>query len=310
MSENSKAIINLCSHFINDEEIQPLENSEWSKLAQKMIENNIEPYELMKLNTEIISKLELDNDYVNRIKKLVARSANITFQLNKYEKMGIKIITRADKDYPSKIKKQLKNLSPPIIYYCGDLNLLNKELVGFVGSRKIDASDKIIVEKLVKKATSKGYGIVSGGAKGIDEISSKIALENDGYVVEFLSDSMIKKIKDINIKKHVRNKKLLLCSVSSPEVGFNVGLAMMRNKYIYLSSNGTIVIKSDYKKGGTWSGAVENLKKNYSQIYCIENENIGNKELIKIGAIPINDDWNFELKEKLIKKENNQLSLF
>lgn len=309
MNENSKAIIILCSHMCINEEIKPFEPNEWSKLALKMMDNNIEPFQLLDLNEDIIEKLNLDKDMVNRINKLVTRSASIIFELNKYESMGIKVVTRADSLYPSIIKKKLKNNCPPIIYYCGNIELLNNELVGFVGSRNIDEKDQEIVENLVKKVVNKGHGIVSGGAKGVDETSTKTALENNGFAVEFIADSLIKKIKNKENITNIRNSKLLICSVTNPDAGFNVGTAMMRNKYIYTCSKGTIVVKSDFKKGGTWAGATENIKKGYSPIYCIKKEYIGNQELIKLGAIGIDSTWDVEF-NNIINEEKKQLSLF
>ena len=84
----------------------------------------------------------------------------------------------------------------------------------------------------------------------------------------------------------------------------------MRNKYIYASSKGTIVIKSDYNKGGTWAGAIENLKKQYSPICCVKNNNLGNQELIKLGAVSIDNKWQVEFNDIIQKNENTQLSLF
>lgn len=309
MNENSKAIIILCSHICINEEIKPFEPNEWSKLALKMMDNKIEPYELLDLNEDIITKLNFDENVINRINKLITRSASIIFELNKYESMGIKVVTRADSEYPTIIKKKLQNSCPPIIYYCGNLELLNNELVGFVGSRNIDENDKETVENLVNKVIKKGYGIISGGAKGIDEISAKTALENNGLVVEFIADSMVKKIKNKENITNIRNNKLLICSVTNPDAGFSVGTAMMRNKYIYTCSKGTIVVKSDFKKGGTWAGAIENIKKGYSPIYCVKNEYIGNQELIKLGAIEIDKKWQVEFND-IISKARKQLSLF
>ena len=69
---------------------------------------------------------------------------------------------------------------------------------------------------------------------------------------------------------------------------------MARNKYIYLLAKKVIVIRADYrvkvkvKTGGTWNGAIENLKSSYAKTYVIENKKSkGNTELIELGAIPI-----------------------
>ena len=95
-----------------------------------------------------------------------------------------------------------------------------------------------------------------------------------------------------------------------PDAGFSVGIAMMRNKYIYSQSEGTVVVKSDYKKGGTWSGAIENIKHKRSETYCWDNPKYqGNVELIAKGAIPIDEQWNVKLMHERNVEMPLQLSL-
>jgi predicted Rossmann fold nucleotide-binding protein DprA/Smf involved in DNA uptake len=61
----------------------------------------------------------------------------------------------------------------------------------------------------------------------------------------------------------------------------------MRNRYIYAQSSGTVVIRSDRGKGGTWAGATEDLKKRWCPVFCRDYNYPGNKELIRLGAIPV-----------------------
>ena len=78
------------------------------------------------------------------------------------------------------------------------------------------------------------------------------------------------------------NDKLLLISAVNPDVGFTVANAMSRNKYIYTLSDSAFVISSDYNKGGTWSGATENIRNNWVKTFVWDNKLIkGNIELIK-----------------------------
>ncbi|MDE6672498.1 MAG: hypothetical protein K2K16_09925 [Ruminococcus sp.] len=48
----------------------------------------------------------------------------------------------------------------------------------------------------------------------------------------------------------VQNGQLLLFSAVKPDMDFTAETAMMRNKYIYVQSAGTVFVRSDYKKGG------------------------------------------------------------
>lgn len=298
-NNNSIAIMILCSHLIKKENIKPLEPKEWSLLVTKLLALNIEPYQLLNFSSNDFKEyLSFTSEEIERFNQLISRSAGITFEIDKLSKLGIKFVTRADRNYPKQIKKKLGNDCPPIFYYAGNLSLLENQLIGFVGSRTTDTCDELFTENLVKKVASRNYGIVSGGAKGVDSISSKTAKSMNSIVVEFVSDSLIKRIKDSENINLIRNDKLLLLSVVNPNSGFNTGIAMMNNKYIYASSIGTFVIKSDYKKGGTWAGASENIKKKFSNTYCWNNSKyIGNMELIKKGAIPFDDTWDGNLEE-------------
>ena len=71
-----------------------------------------------------------------------------------------------------------------------------------------------------------------------------------------------------------------------PNARWTPGRAMARNKFIYILSNAALVVECEDKKGGTWSGAIENLKSSWVPLYVRENhENaLGNEELLNRGA--------------------------
>ena len=216
--------------------------------------------------------------------------------MSQLQNIGISAITRADKEYPAKLKKVLGNNCPPIFYIAGDISLLDNKCVGYVGSRTVSDDDIAFTRNTVTKTVEYGFGVVSGGAKGIDTVSEEQALELGAPIVEYLSDSMLKKIKKSSVVRAIANKKMLLLSVVKPDAGFNVGIAMMRNRYIYAQSSGTIVVRSEYNKGGTWAGAVENLKYGWCKELCWDKKAYpGNKVLIERGAIPISNDWNGDI---------------
>lgn len=83
---------------------------------------------------------------------------------------------------------------------------------------------------------ARGYGVVSGGAKGIDSVAVSAAMDEGANVIEYLSDSMLRKLRDSGLVREIRDGRVLLLSVTVPAAGFNVGVAMMRNRYIYAQS--------------------------------------------------------------------------
>ena len=83
------------------------------------------------------------------------------------------------------------------------------------------------------------------------------------------------------------------------------------------------MVKADYNKGGTWAGAVENLRPSWAVTLCWNHPSFPvNKALMEKGAIPIDGGWDGDIwafkmeqarKERVKKQgadEKGQLSLF
>lgn len=293
MNQNSNAIITLCSHLCVGEGIVPLEPKEWTDLAAKLMQLGLQPKDLFDLPKEaLLDTVKLSEDSAERIIRLIGRNASLIFALSEYENIGITVITRADLQYPAKLKKVLGNHCPPLFYCAGDMTLLDQSYIGYVGSRTVSEDDIRFTKTTVQKTVAQGYGVVSGGAKGIDTVAAEEALSLGAPAVEYLSDSMLQKMKKGATVKAVRDGKLLLLSVAKPDAPFNVGMAMMRNRYVYAQSAGTVVVRSEYNKGGTWAGAIENLKNEWCKELCRNKKNYpGNRALIEHGALPIDEAW-------------------
>lgn len=297
------------------DQIVPLEPKEWGDLAKRLLHEGLEPKDLFDFSKEdFIQKLGCTDEYAERLLRLIGRNASLVFELAEYKNIGIHIITRADKEYPARLKSILGNGCPPLFHYSGNLELLNKEYIGYVGSRTISDEDISFTRSTVQKTLDQGYGVVSGGAKGVDSIAAEEALLFGAPVIEYLSDSMTKKMRKGDTTRNIREGNLLLMSVVKPDSPFNVGIAMMRNRYIYAQSSGTIVIRSEFNKGGTWAGATENIKHNWCPLFCrSKNAYQGNRELIKMGAIPIDEAWDGSMDKQSASQqstESTQLSIF
>lgn len=292
MNRNAEAITIFCSHLCVADDIKPLEPKEWGELAEQLLSLGMQPEILLDFERQdFIDQLQLSETEADRYMRLLDRSGSLRFELSKYEDMGIQVITRADAEYPRQLKKKLGNGCPPLFYYAGSLHLLNKPSVGYVGSRSVDPADIEFTKSTVKKTVENGYAVVSGGAKGIDSIASSCAINEGATAVDYIADSMLRKMRDPDLLRAIREDRILLLSVVTPTAGFNAGVAMMRNRYIYAQSSGTVVIRSDKGKGGTWAGANENLKKGWCSTYCRDCDYPGNQELIRLGAIPVNEEW-------------------
>ena len=312
MNQNAEIIFMLCSHLAAEADCKPYEPLEWSKLAELLMQNGMEPKHLPELSDAEFCDLRIGSEEQKRIRQLLGRGANLTFELETYQSMGISVVTRADAAYPKMLKAKLGKSCPPLFYYAGDLSLAEKQSVGFVGSRNVDENDQRFTEQAVTKVNALGYAVVSGGAKGVDTIAGDTALRNGSAAVFYLADSMVKRIRSRETIAAIQSGKLLLLSAVKPDLGFTAASAMMRNRYIYAQSAGTVAVRADYKKGGTWSGAVDCIKHEIAPVFCWDNPAYrGNQELIRLGAIPVGEDWDADVTKLPEKPEEPvQLSLF
>jgi len=87
-------------------------------------------------------------------------------------------------------------------------------------------------------------------------------------------------------RRSIMSGDLALITPFNPEAGFNVGNAMGRNRYIYCLADAAVVISSTTNKGGTWAGALEDLKSAWVPLWALKSEmpGSGNAELVKRGA--------------------------
>jgi len=162
---------------------------------------------------------------------------------------------------------------------------LNQRSIAVVGSRNASDHDLNYADGLGAAAAESGISIISGGAKGIDEAAMLGALQVDGTAVGVLADSLLRACSSQKYRKHLLLNNLVLVSSYYPEAGFSAGNAMGRNKYIYCLADAAVVVHSG-KKGGTWNGAVENLKKGWVPVWVkpIKDSSAGNTEIVQQGA--------------------------
>jgi len=113
-------------------------------------------------------------------------------------------------------------------------------------------------------------------------------LEAGGKAAGVLADSLERAVLDRDHRNYLRDGQLVLLSPYDPQAGFNIGNAMQRNKLIYALADAALVVQSDYGKGGTWAGAIEQLEKlRLVPVYTLPNarQDVALESLGKKGAL-------------------------
>jgi DNA processing protein len=223
-----------------------------------------------------------------RLKALLGRGFLLSQAVERWNARAIWVISRADGAYPKKIKTRLKEDAPPVLYGCGEISLLETGGLAVVGSRQVDDTLTDYTQRVGQLAARSGRAVVSGGATGIDRAAMQGGLEAGGTVVGVMADSLERAALSHDNREALMDGRLVLISPYDPAAGFNVGHAMQRNKLIYALADAALVVTSDFQKGGTWTGAIEQLERLHYVPLFVRNgaeAGKGNRALLQQGAL-------------------------
>src|SRR5437588_3451335 len=117
-SDDTLAILLLCSHLALGKGLQlkPLTDSDWSTLAERLVAAGLTPGQMLGLGAaELHLQLGLDSAISERIAALLGRGGQLALELERLSNLGIWAMTRADPDYPGRLKKSLRQRSPAVL---------------------------------------------------------------------------------------------------------------------------------------------------------------------------------------------------
>ena len=290
VSPNTQAILLLTAPLITgrgEHSKELLTASEYAKLARFLHHKECQPADLVVAGgSELVLELgRIVNS--DRLKRLVARGFLLSQAIERWQARSIWVVSRSDEAYPARLKERLKDLAPPVLYGCGDAAILNTGGLAVVGSRNADATVVESTTRIGELAARAHRTIVSGGARGVDQAAMCGVLEAGGKAAGVLAESLERTALNRDHRNYLRDGQLVLLSPYDPQAGFNVGNAMQRNKFIYALADAALVVQSDYGKGGTWAGAIEQLEKlRLVPVYTLPHaQNVAFEHLEKKGAL-------------------------
>ena len=293
LSDNTKAILLLTAPLLlskSESAVRPLTAREYGRLADALIVHGHQPSDLLtSKSSKVLEQClpsTLDSDRLNR---LLERGVLLGLALEHWQARAIWVISRADLDYPPLYKKRLKQNMPPVLYGCGDPNLLRNGGLAVVGSRKIADIVTEYANHTGQLAAEAQCTVISGGATGVDQAASNGALAGGGTTVIVLPANLEDAALSRKYRDALLDRRLALVSSNDPKMRWTVGRAMERNKLIYALSNVALIVESSYREGGTWPGAVEQLEKlRFVPVFARAEGEIsaGLKGLLDKGAHP------------------------
>ena len=315
ISNRTSAILLITAYFSKEVSVtvQPLSTAEWAVIGTWLVEKNLNPEDLLTGYTEHLRDWKHTTITKQRLISLLERKTSLAIALDKWTKAGIWVLNRSETGYPQKIRERLKNAAPPILFGLGDQKLLNQKYIAILGGKEIDQADEITCSSVVGRAVAQGYGVVTGGNKGIEELALLATIDSQaenasggvaraglaggigaadrssaevitgttgvsgasgGAIMAIVSDNLLKRSTLSQLRTSIIRQKLVLISAYNPESGSNVINLSATNKLIYTQSELSIIIKCELK-GLTMTGASENIAKAWVPVYVIKPKELG-----------------------------------
>lgn len=217
-------------------------------MAVYQIYEDLNIFNNFRTNYALVSSF-IDGKQFDTMQKACTEEYIDSYILN-LKKSNISLITKASENYP----KRFENIdNPPLVIYCkGDTNLLNNEMnIAIVGTRHPSVYGKNITEKFAVELTLNNFCIVSGLADGVDTISHKTCLLNNGKTIAVIASgfnyvypSSNKKLVDEIVLKG----GLVITEKSPNEKAFTYDFPV-RNRLIAALSEGVLITEAGLKSG-------------------------------------------------------------
>ena len=286
MTDDAQATILLVSRIASDG-TSPLTALQFWKLVTDVGP----PGALLGMTADDLVGAGLTADMAGRVVGLLARATAMAFALERLDQSGIATLTPFDDGYPQRLRANLGPKAPAILHAAGALELLNEGGVGVVGSRNVSDKGAQIAAVLGRQAASLSVPLISGAARGVDQLAMRAAFEVRGDVIGVPAHSLSRTLKSSDVRRAIHDGQTVICTPYAPHAPFSVGQAMGRNKVIYALSDVTVAVAADKGSGGTWSGATEAMKGQYCRVAVWRGpgEGPGNEALEGMGATPMTD---------------------
>lgn len=178
----------------------------------------------------------------------VRKALPLEREMKRLQDLGVTALPAGDPRYPQQL---LTIYDPPFLLYSKGISLdWQKPWIALVGSRKMTSYGREMAFWLGQELASRGIGVVSGLARGIDTWAHKGALRGGGETVAVLGSGLDKCYPPENrgLMQEITTQGLLLSE-------FPLGMGPkpqhfpMRNRIISGISLGTVVVEAAAKSG-------------------------------------------------------------
>ena len=199
-------------------------------------------------------------------------------------------ISITDSIYPQKLRT-IKN-PPKQLYYKGNIDLLNTNIISIIGSRCCSENGKILARQFASELAMQGLTIASGMAIRIDAIAHISTLEVNGKTIAVLGNGLNhifpKENKELYYK--IIEQDGLVITEYEPSKQAKSENFLERNRIVSGISLGVLVVEAAHRSGTSVTAKL--AKEQGRKVFVLPHEisdihGVGTNRLIRNGAILI-----------------------
>ncbi|MGT2750023.1 DNA-processing protein DprA [Streptococcus orisasini] len=188
----------------------------------------------------VVSKCKDPLIFMETYKNL--KSKELRDEFNRFPSLSI-----LDKEYPLELKTIYN--PPVLLFYQGDLELMNKPKIAVVGSRNVSKVGADSVKKIIQELGNQ-FVIVSGLARGVDTAAHLASLKNGGATIAIIGTGFDVYYPHENrqLQNYIAEKQLLLSEYEAHSLPLKYHFPE-RNRIIAGLSQGVVVAEAKTRSG-------------------------------------------------------------
>ena len=207
-------------------------------------------------------------------------------EIKRLQEHKVKVITILDGGYPQRLKEIY--LPPIVLFYRGNLSLINQRAVAVVGSREHSKYAKDCIREIIPALVKDDIVVISGLARGVDTLAHEETLKANGSTIAVIGSGLdvVYPLENSKLYDVIAKKGLILSEypLQSRPLKFHFPY---RNRIIAGLSHGVCVIEAKEKSGSliTANLALSENREVFAvpgSIFSIHSK--GTNSLIEAGA--------------------------
>lgn len=209
--------------------------------------------------------------------------------IEQLEPDDIDCVSLLDREYPKAL--QALDKPPLVLWYKGDLAILNNSSLGVVGSRAMHRHTQRVLEDLIPPIARQGVVVVSGLAFGVDTYAHQLAVDCEGHCVAVLGGGLDTKSfhpkSNLKLSEQIAHSGGLVITEYPPGTTPTRYTFPQRNRIIAALSHKLLVAQAGLGSGSLITAQLAgDLEKDIisPSVDYFESSFAGNRQLISEGA--------------------------